>query len=132
MKGSYLLIMEIKEDKKIKIGALGKIEFKKGYYAYVGSAMSSIEKRVERHLRKEKKLRWHIDYLLQHAELKSIFYRESNEKEECSIAKAFSNGFPCIKNFGSSDCKCKGHLFYSKNCGNFYTLAKKLGMKKML
>jgi len=131
MKGSYLLIMELTRDKNIAVGALGIIHFKKGYYAYVGSAMNSIEKRVERHLRKEKKLRWHIDYLLQHAEIKSIFYRESYEKEECKIAKTFS-GLQCIKNFGSSDCRCESHLFYSENCEDFYALAKKLGMKKML
>ena len=65
MKGTYCLIINVKKDVKIKIGkVLGEIEFKKGCYLYVGSAMNSLEKRVQRHLSKDKKKHWHIDYLL--------------------------------------------------------------------
>ena len=64
MKGTYCLIIELKKSIKTKIGALGKIEFMPGYYVYVGSAMNSIESRVKRHLADDKKLHWHIDYLL--------------------------------------------------------------------
>ncbi|MCD6590442.1 MAG: GIY-YIG nuclease family protein, partial [Candidatus Aenigmarchaeota archaeon] len=59
---SYILILKLDENKEIKIGSLGNIKFKKGYYMYVGSAKNSI-KRIERHFKVEKKLRWHIDYL---------------------------------------------------------------------
>jgi len=110
MKGSYLLIMELTRDKNIAVGALGIIHFKKGYYAYVGSAMNSIEKRVERHLRKEKKLRWHM--------------------EECRIAKIFlSNGFSYVKNFGASDCNCESHLFYAEDEEKLQDTAKKAQME---
>lgn len=114
MKGSYVLIIEMKENKKICIGKR-EYEFKKGFYAYVGSALNSLEKRIERHLKKHKKMRWHIDYLLKHAEIKKIYYKEGNKKEECDIANRFSSLRP-IKKFGSSDCKCISHLFYSKDC----------------
>ena len=46
--------MELLKEGKIRIGSLGKITFKKGFYAYVGSAMNNLEKRVQRHLRKKK------------------------------------------------------------------------------
>ena len=132
MKGSYLLLIEMVNDKKIMIGSLGKIEFKRGYYAYIGSAMNSIEKRIERHLKKEKKMRWHIDYLLQEGEIKNIFYKESNEKEECRIAASFLNaGFSYIKKFGASDCNCKSHLFYSEKENKICCMAKKMGMLKI-
>ncbi len=122
MKGSYLLLLQVKEKKKIRIGALGEIEFKPGIYCYVGSAMNNIEKRIERYLRinKEKtgKLRWHIDYLLADKDTKIIDWIKvpSKEKIECKFAnkiKEISDGY--IPNFGSSDCKCKSHLFYFKN-----------------
>jgi Uri superfamily endonuclease len=44
MKGCYCLIIKLNNDRTVKIGKkLGKIEFKKGYYVYVGSAMNSLE-----------------------------------------------------------------------------------------
>lgn len=114
MKGVYILIASLNEDVGLKIGALGVINFKKGFYAYTGSAMGGIEQRVGRHLRKDKKLHWHIDYLLGKAEIKKIFVKETNRKSgECGAAIRLeqSGGVP-IDGFGSSDCKCKSHLFY--------------------
>ena len=130
MKGSYVLIAKINEPRRIKVGKLGEIYFKKGYYAYVGSALNSLEKRIGRHIRKEKKLRWHIDYLLQHASIKKIFYKESNEKEECMIASKFDLSY--IPKFGSSDCNCKSHLFYSRNMASIENIVKKAGMKEWI
>lgn len=112
MKGVYVLLIELNKDLKIKIGKLGKIEFKKGYYAYVGSALNSLEKRIERHFRKNKRSFWHIDYFLEKAKIKEFVYAEINKRKECEIAKL---NLKFIKGFGCSDCKCKSHLFYSKN-----------------
>jgi Uri superfamily endonuclease len=64
MKGTYALIIELASDERISVGKLGKINFKKGYYLYVGSGQNSLEARIARHLRKRKKKFWHIDYLL--------------------------------------------------------------------
>jgi Uri superfamily endonuclease len=113
MKGVYFLVVFLEEDKRIKIGKLGIKEFKKGYYTYVGSALNSLEGRIKRHLRKEKKLRWHIDYLLKNAMLSYILCLETHHKLECKISKALSKKFQGIKGFGSSDCSCNTHLFYS-------------------
>jgi hypothetical protein len=54
-KGSYLLIIRLNEEKKLKVGALGTIDFKPGYYIYVGSAMNGLIPRIRRHFKKEKK-----------------------------------------------------------------------------
>lgn len=121
MKGSYLLIVEVKNNFEKKIGSLGKIEFKKGFYCYVGSALGksvNLENRIRRHLRKKKKVRWHIDYLLnsKFARIYGIIVIVSKKKEECKISKRiekFADG--SIKGFGSSDCKCKSHLHYFSN-----------------
>lgn len=38
MNGIYILLIEIDKNIQIEIGSLGKINFDKGVYAYVGSA----------------------------------------------------------------------------------------------
>lgn len=132
MKGSYLLLIELKEGKNIKIGKLGNIYFPDGYYVYVGSAMNGIERRIERHIKKDKKMRWHIDYLLKNADLMEIFYKESEIREECYIAEKFLlSDFSFIKKFGASDCRCKSHLFYTKSKEDFYKMAEEIKMRKM-
>lgn len=112
MKGSYLLIIKLENDAKITIGKLGEVEFNKGFYVYVGSALNGLEQRIQRHLRENKKTHWHIDYLLKHVTVSDIFYKENNAREECIIAKKFEGTLPSILGFGCSDCKCKSHLFY--------------------
>jgi len=111
MKGSYILLIELENDKNIQVGKLGYIFFKKRFYVYVGSALNGLEQRINRHLRKNKKIRWHIDYLLQHGKIIDIFYKENDKKEECKIARSFAK-LKSINAFGCSDCKCKTHLFY--------------------
>jgi Uri superfamily endonuclease len=55
MKGIYVLIISVDKDTIVDAGVLGQLNFKKGLYAYVGSAQANLEKRIERHLRKENK-----------------------------------------------------------------------------
>lgn len=114
MKGAYILIAKLKKDENLEIGSLGRLKFKRGFYAYVGSGMGNLYMRVLRHLKKDKKLHWHIDYFLKKAKILGIYFKISNEKEECKIAKTLDKKFSSVKNFGCSDCRCKSHLFYSK------------------
>ena len=113
MKGSYILLIEIKENKSIQIGKLGNINFKKGFYAYIGSALNGLEQRINRHLRNDKKKHWHIDYLLQFGKIIDVYYNDSGSKEECDLAKKFEEKLVLIPDFGCGDCNCKSHLFYS-------------------
>ena len=115
MKGLYALLINMKKDRKIRVGKLGLVNFQKGYYVYIGSAKNSIESRVKRHLSKEKKVFWHIDYLLQYATVKKAYYLRNTGIKECDIAKNFSN--PVI-GFGSSDSPCISHLFYFSRKSN--------------
>ncbi|MBS7619723.1 GIY-YIG nuclease family protein [Candidatus Bathyarchaeota archaeon] len=120
MKGAYCLIVQVSKSSTIKIGSLGIINFDPGYYIYVGSAMNSLESRVHRHLntaeKKFCKLRWHIDYLLTAPGVKIIRVYEfvSKNKIECTIAYVLSQRYAPVSRFGSSDCKCGGHLFKVK------------------
>ena len=115
-KGSYRLFLKIDSDIEVKAGALGKCFFPAGKYVYTGSAMSSLSKRIERHLKKRKTMRWHIDYLLSNRNV-TIYKIEifpSDKKEECEknneVMKKM-NGTALVKGFGSSDCNvCPSHL----------------------
>lgn len=111
-KGSYLVILKVKEDIIVTVGSIGDIKFDRGYYVYVGSAMSNLTKRIERHRRKIKKLFWHIDYLMNNSQIVAILPVRSCERLECDIAKSIKAiSQNTILNFGSSDCNCDGHLF---------------------
>ncbi len=105
----YLIVLEVPE-MQIKIGALGKIKFK-GVYAYVGSAPS--EARIKRHLKKEKKLRWHIDYLTSKKDVKvlGVFRINASREHEEKLAKFLENFFEFVPRFGCSDTKARSHLF---------------------
>jgi len=127
MKGSYILLIELKKDILAPIGKLGIKHFSKGYYVYVGSALNGLEQRIQRHLRRQKKMHWHIDYFLKHAEIKNVFYKESNIREECKIAKTLESALSPIPGFGCSDCKCKSHFFYT-SLNDVTNIVDKLGM----
>ena len=112
MKGTYILIMTLPKNTSIIVGKHRILHFKKGCYAYVGSALNGLEQRIQRHLRTDKKTHWHIDYLLAFTEIVEIFYKENNGREECRIAQFLERNFVSIPGFGCSDCSCKSHLFF--------------------
>ncbi len=110
--GAYLLILFNPKKQPVRIGKLGKINFLRGYYFYVGSGMKNLEQRVLRHKRKQKKIRWHIDYLTKRFQFVDAKLFPSSRKLECQIAKILAQKFKMIKGFGCSDCRCQSHLFY--------------------
>jgi len=135
-KGVYLLILRLKKNKRISIGNRPKIKFRKGIYIYIGSAFGGFRGRINRHLRKNKKLFWHIDYLLQDAEIKEVWLKQGNHNE-CQTAREMRNiikdpVYP-FKKFGSSDCQCPSHLFYiPEGTSGLRDLREKLTFKKVL
>jgi Uri superfamily endonuclease len=98
---------------RLRIGSLGMLAFEAGVYAYVGSAANGIVRRVSRHLRRDKNLRWHIDYLLEHSRITCVHVIESDapREMECRIAGYLSRRNGHIRGFGCSDCRCASHLF---------------------
>jgi Uri superfamily endonuclease len=115
MKGIYYLVIFLSAKHRIAIGKKTFV-FPRGYYCYVGSAQNSLEARIGRHLRTEKKLHWHIDYFLKHAKMVCVLVRE-NSKNECGAGRILleAGGKNVAKGFGSSDCKCQAHLYYFEN-----------------
>ena len=127
MKGSYVLIVKLGDDEIIEVGALGRVHFKAGFYVYTGSALNSLGGRISRHLRKEKKLFWHIDHLLGKGEVDSVWVLRSSERMECRTAEYYRASFASVKGFGCSDCSCPSHLFYSVKREDLEGTAGKLG-----
>ena len=113
-RGSYLLIVKLAKAAAIKIGSLHESFFQAGYYVYVGSAMKGLSSRLARHRRLNKKIHWHIDYLTAGASQVIPIPIRSSEKQECEVAKSLSSMMQMgPKGFGSSDCECATHLFFS-------------------
>jgi Uri superfamily endonuclease len=131
LKGVYVLIIQVDEDTDVNVGAIGRLTFKKGLYAYVGSAQNNLEQRVKRHLRKEKRRFWHVDYLLGNDGTKvvEVFYEQTDKTGECAIAKVIGERGESIDGFGSSDCSCKGHLFRIENYWFLQEFMQVLGVK---
>jgi len=114
--GIYILLIDAVNSKKIRVGKLGSIYFKKGVYLYVGSAQRNLKKRIRRHLLKEKRKFWHIDYILTNESFKvtEIFIAPNYKKnyEEIFASYLEKHAAEIIPKFGSSDTKNKTHLFY--------------------
>jgi Uri superfamily endonuclease len=115
VKGVYQLHLRLDKPKRIRVGKLGIFTFPAGRYIYTGSAMNGLIGRLRRHLKKRKKLYWHIDYLLRHAKIETIFVLETGERVECqlnSLTLSLPNAKVVVKGFGCSDCRCPSHLVY--------------------
>ncbi len=92
-----------------------------GYYYYFGSAQKNLISRINRHIKKDKIIHWHIDLLTTNSKcnVSNVYYLLDMGKEiECEMRKKVEEGFHLlhpIKSFGNSDCKnCYSHLLYSK------------------
>jgi Uri superfamily endonuclease len=125
-KGTYILITQVSQLKRIAIGSLGKFEIIPGFYAYVGSAFGSggLRARIGHHLESTAHPHWHIDYLLQVAKPVEVWFSTSNRKLEHHWAELLENAasfrVPILR-FGSSDYHRSraSHLFYSKRRPSF-------------
>ena len=109
---TYQLKIEIARAVTVTIGRLGEFLFPVGRYVYTGSAKRNFEARIARHLRTEKTLRWHIDWLLAARGVKIVGVRRSR-KDECILNHSV-RGHIVAPGFGASDCRdgCSSHLRY--------------------
>ncbi len=126
--GTYTLLLLAQKEVTVTVGSLGKRRFPAGYYSYTGSALgkgASLKNRITRHLRKEKRRFWHIDYLLENenVSVEAIIAAETSQKIECEINQHMKTGMKGkvkVKGFGASDCQknCKSHLLFFPDAKN--------------
>lgn len=107
---TYQLLIEIAQPVRLAIGRLGEWNFPAGRYIYTGSARRNLEARIARHLRREKSLQWHIDYLLAAPGVRVVEVRRAVE-DECVLNRATPGSIP-VPGFGASDCRagCISHF----------------------
>lgn len=111
-RGSYIIVLRLDRKANVEIGKLGKVNFPKGYYLYVGSAMKNLASRVERHRRVLKNKFWHIDYLREQTTFCAAIPIRSSVDLECEISRSLKNLADWqIAGFGCSDCSCSSHLY---------------------
>lgn len=111
MKAVYAVFFRLESEKEIEIGAMGTRNFQPGIYVYVGSAMNSVEKRVERHFSETENLHWHIDYFSSEAEPFDYFVLPEVSEYECVLAEVLEEIGEPMDEIGSTDCECGAHLF---------------------
>ncbi len=107
---SYQLRIAVTAPLRLAVGRLGCFDFPAGSYVYTGSARRHLEARIARHLRRDKTLRWHIDYLLAAAGV-SVVEVLRTRRGECRWNQATA-GEIVVPGFGASDCRagCGSHL----------------------
>jgi sugar fermentation stimulation protein A len=110
--GSYLLVLQLDEDRVLPQGKAATASLRKGFYIYVGSAMANLSARLERHLRLRKRFQWHIDWLRAHASVRAALPIRASDRLECALAEAVAGVAEwSVPGFGCSDCTCPSHLF---------------------
>jgi len=113
-RGSYLLVLYNNKPFAKEIGSLGEREFKKGYYVYAGSALRGMKSRIRRHLGKNKKRHWHLDYISPGCmKIVKIYRVRRKERIEVLLTRGLMD--ICddyIPGFGASDTSMDSHFFY--------------------
>ena len=125
--GTYTLILSSSVDKPINIGKLGTLFLKPGFYVYIGSAFGpgGLKARIKHHFNHSDRPHWHIDYLSPNLSACEIWYTYDQIRREHQWAKIHlqTRGVSLpLPGFGSSDCRCRSHLFFykSKPSGNHF------------
>jgi len=130
-KGTYALILKANAKFHCQIGKLGTMTGEAGNYIYVGSAFGSggIAARLKHHLAIAKKPHWHLDYLRPHLQPGEVWISVSSERLEHRWAEMILDlpgAVIPLNTFGSSDCRCKSHLFYFSKTPTFSDFSSKL------
>jgi Uri superfamily endonuclease len=113
--GTYVLLAELCNQKSFDVGRLGTLDFAAGVYAYVGSAHGpgGLRARLGRYFAGSDRKHWHVDFLLEHAEVAGALFRVEHRRLECIWARWIGvRAGSLIPGFGSSDCRCSSHLFF--------------------
>jgi Uri superfamily endonuclease len=107
---SYQLVIEVRRSVRVTVGSLGLCRFAAGRYVYTGSARRNLEARIARHLSSAKKLRWHIDHLLNAPGVRVVDVLRF-DAPECDVNRRTA-GAIAVTRFGASDCRagCGSHL----------------------
>lgn len=129
---TYALLLYLEQDERLKVGSLGLCHLPRGYYIYIGSALSGLSPRLRRHFKRDKTPRWHIDYVTAICQPTEVWYVLSRERLECrwsQAARALPGASISIPGFGASDCHCLAHLVHFNSLPQFKDIIENFGLK---
>ncbi len=112
--GAYGLVIELKRPLRLDIATLGPARLAAGSYLYVGSANGpgGLKARISRHVRRKKKIHWHVDRLTAKGLVSDIIAAPGGN--ECVLgarALRIPGVTVPVAGFGASDCThCESHL----------------------
>jgi Uncharacterized conserved protein len=116
--GSYVLLLRNYQLHRIRIGRLGLLTFREGFYAYFGSMFGrgGLRARIRRHLRKKRgREHWHIDYVLRYMEVEAVYILPRKDLESRLSRRAVER-YSYVEGFGCSDRRGdRSHLIHLKN-----------------
>ncbi len=110
--GSYLLVIRTEAPLTLAVGRLGTRAFPRGWHVYAGSARRGLGARLRHHLAPDRPARWHVDALRRAGRVAAVWVVAGSEPGECALARALATlpGAQRTPGFGSTDCRCPGHL----------------------
>ena len=118
LSGTYALVLRSRRSVDARIGRRGRLDVRRGYYVYVGSAFGpgGVRARVSRHCRARKSKRWHIDYLRVFVRPVAVWCSYEPVRLEHRWANALGERAELtpVAGFGCSDCRCAAHLFFAQ------------------
>ena len=113
-RGTYALLWRCERRVRLPVGRLGTVRLTAGHHVYVGSAFGpgGVRARVARHLRTDKPLHWHLDYLRASLAPVALCWTHAPERLEHVWAHALATapGVEAVPGLGSSDCDCPSHF----------------------
>lgn len=115
--GTYALFLHIEEEVQMQVGALGLCTFPRGVHVYAGSAKRGLRARLARHVRREKRVHWHVDRLTTAGGCRVLgaVVFTSPVLRECDIVGSLEDVEGAEvrpPRFGASDHGCRGHLVW--------------------
>ncbi len=124
--GVYVLLIRIGKPVTLVYGGR-RVELPRACALYVGSARGpgGLEKRVERHWRRVKKTRWHIDVLTTqpYTVIEGVVFAVDDgalpRDAETRAALCLEERLDHVPGFGSTDDRrAKSHLFIARDCSS--------------
>lgn len=111
MHTTYVLVLQKRTSSPVLLGK-ETVTMERGFYLYVGSAKRAMRARLARHLTKQKRLFWHVDYVTSCPDVtvKAIFF--SSRGECATLKEVIALGIPFGRRLGASDCTCPSHFIY--------------------
>lgn len=129
--GTYALVLRAPRGRTVRVGRLGALALRRGWYVYVGSAFGpgGLAARIRHHLRGGARPRWHIDYLREALGFVEAWCTQDRRPREHLWASVLRGVEGCsipARRFGASDCRCAAHLFFFESPPPFARFAERL------